>query len=275
MNNMTKSIAIWLSLAIIIVVSMYASNAYSDVGWAHLNQFHVLQNKVPNEIRVMVIDTGIGDHRSLNRFVQNDGSDHYIDRKGHGTHVAGIILYGNRSNAQLGMDTKDQVCENVKLFSCKYYDPTKIFESNIDSSIRCVRLAIELKIDVINYSGGGESFSKEEYLAYTDFIKTDGLVVAAAGNDKNSLEQTMYYPASYAFDQNHLLKNVAVVQNRCSNGELCESSNRHPAAMTEDGEKVFSTLPDNQYGYLTGTSQAAPEYLHKLLKLKCQTMKAE
>jgi subtilisin family serine protease len=80
----------------------------------------------------MVIDTGIGPHNKLVQGVQYENSENYVDRIGHGTHVAGIILYGNEN-------LNDPVCNRVKIYSCKYYDPSFQKGENLKASIECIK----------------------------------------------------------------------------------------------------------------------------------------
>ncbi len=239
--------------------------------------------KEPKYIKVMVIDTGIGLNSKLIDSVQYDDSGDYIDNHGHGTHVAGIVLYGNKV---MGPSTNlnNPLCPEVKIYSCKYYDPKATGNNNLKKSIDCVNKANKEKMDYINYSGGGPDFSKEEFLAYKRFTNRGGIAVVSAGNEKASLEDEHYFPASYSYDltliQNELgqppkkvlikgLKNMYVVENENRQGKLAASSNRFPLAQRSLGESVYSTLPDNKFGLMTGTSQSTPGILHFLLKQRC------
>lgn len=225
--------------------------------------------KVEPEIRVMVIDTGIGVHPKLKPYVQYNESDDYVDNHGHGTHVTGIVLYGNK-------ELNDPVCENVKVFACKTKD--------MNASSECLKKALELKIDYINYSGGGIGWSFTEYNLFKEFEKRGGVTFAAAGNEKKEItDQTPYFPAMYRFGMKFLasdgkwkrakgLKSIYVVESVCGK-EVCEYSNHHPMAFQENGEFVYSTLPRGGFGYMKGTSQAAPALLHLTLKQHCNDLK--
>lgn len=229
-----------------------------------------LYRKKSELITVMVIDTGIdANHPLLSKHVTSDGSDDYQFDHGHGTHVAGIILYGNRMKP--GMSGKprnqDPVCKEVRIISCRFYRRKNSGDQNLVSSIQCVKKATELKVDYINYSGGGLLKSHIELEAFREYSKTGGTVFAAAGNEDMSLLKGAYYPASYGL--NDRVPRIYTVENVTADGDLVKSSNSHPDALREVGSNVYSTLPNDSYGAMTGTSQAAPAALHFVLKQRC------
>jgi hypothetical protein len=131
----------------------------------------------------------------------------YVDNHGHGTHIAGIVIYGNEmafhpKNGHRGFNDYDKICVGVHVFSCKFFDPTNKDNDNIKKTVDCIRIAINEKMDVINYSAGGVDANEDEYKAIRDFTKTGGVVVVAAGNEHKPLAEQPYYPASYAFAPN-------------------------------------------------------------------------
>ena len=223
-----------------------------------------LKLKHPGEIRVMVIDTGINPHSYLKKIVQYQPTDDYQDNHGHGTNVAGIVAFGNNIR-KTGLDT---VCRQVKIYSCRFYDPKAIQADNLQDSIKCVKRALAEGMDVINYSGGGVDYSTEEYRAYKAFIKSGGIAVTSAGNEYSNSEESPYYPADYA-DRMHL-RGLYFVENIQRDGRLAKSSNYNRYAMKEYGETVYSTKYVNDgWDSMTGTSQASAAYAHRVLKKAC------
>ena len=228
------------------------------------NPIKILIEKPKNEIWVMVIDTGVSKHNKLTSVVY-DNSDDYIDKNGHGTHVAGLI--------QNGIDNL-KLCPQVKIFSCKFFDGAEWKGANAISD--CVRKASSLNMDYINVSAGGTSFIADEYEAFKNF---KGTVFAAAGNDGNELNNSyQYYPASYSYNRvkyglnktSEHLKNIKVIQNVC-NGVRIKSSNYKIGLISECGEDAESTYLNNSYRILSGTSQATAIALHKELLKTCST----
>jgi len=235
-----------------------------------------------NGVVVAVIDTGIDrNHKDLSSSLwvnrgeirgngKDDDRNGYIDdvngwdfskksgkitdSNGHGTHVSGIIGATGQSNEGYA-----GVCPGVKIMSIRYYSQGASGAQNLKNSIKAFWYAINMKKRdrsikkmIINYSGGGPQHSVAEFKAMKAAEKEGILVVAAAGNEYSNGDSKHYYPAAYK------LKNIISVAGIDAHGSKVSSSNYgiktvHVAAP---GDKIFSTMPGNNYGYLTGTSQA-------------------
>jgi subtilisin family serine protease len=78
--------------------------------------------------------------------------------------------------------------------------------------------------------------------------------VAAAGNDHNNNDTNPFYPAAYD------LSNVLAVAATDHKDQVASFSNygKISVDLGAPGVDILSTLPGNQYGYLSGTSMAAP-----------------
>ena len=161
------------------------------------------------------------------------------DNHGHGTHIAGLIAKGNENT-------------DYCLYIMKYYDPKKPNSDNLKNSIKAYKKAIELGVDIINYSGGGTERSNEECQLMKQALDKGIKIFAAAGNERTNLDSTFankYYPAMCD-------TRIVVVENVDKNGQPVPSSNYASWATKEQGSNILSLLPDNQAGYMTGTSQA-------------------
>jgi subtilisin family serine protease len=212
------------------------------------------------QIRVLIVDTGVSiSHAEFRPFINMKDweSDAYFDLSGHGTHVAGIIL--------------DHVCPQVELISCKFYNPlddTK--EHNMNRGIACFKRALKEHIDIVNYSAGGQESSDEEFQVLKQISDKGIKIVVAAGNAGKDLstDDYNYYPAKYN------LKNIIVVGNLEKNGKRNLTSNYGLEEMVwEVGTKVWSTLPANSWGFMTGTSQSTAVHTNKLIRKMCQESK--
>ncbi len=172
-----------------------------------------------------------------------------VDEHGHGTHVAGII--GAMTNLEAGVSG---VAPNVSIMSVKYYSDANSGPVNLRNSVRAINFAIENGAQIINYSGGGPEFSEEEYIAIKKAEAKGVLFVAAAGNEHVDSDPTNkhYYPAAYG------LSNIISVAATDINNNLLKSSNwgKKKVDVAAPGENIFSTLPGNRYGPMSGTSQA-------------------
>ncbi len=107
---------VFIIVVVLFSVLLICITSKSDVGWA-IKHKSVIGTKVPGEIRVMIIDSGVGLHSKLNPWVRYDKSNNYVDLDGHGTHVTGIVLYGNLVKRYNFEKAKDTVCTKVKVFS--------------------------------------------------------------------------------------------------------------------------------------------------------------
>lgn len=175
----------------------------------------------------------------------------------HGSHVAGIIA-AKRDNGR-GMDG---VADNVRIM------PVSVVPANGDERDKDIangiRYAVENGAKVINMSFGKRlSPFKEQIDAAIRFAEEhDVLIVHAAGNNGENYDSLPAYPsATYA--NGKTARNVLTVGN--STWQLNEnlpSRSSNYGLQTVDlfapGTAILSTLPNNRYASLSGTSMAAP-----------------
>lgn len=210
-------------------------------------------NLYAKDIIVYEIDTGTDiSHLEISRHIDKmDKMNHpqnYIDSIGHGTHIAGLIL--------------NHTCPEVKLISCKFME-TKDDKDSDKKYIECINNAIVYKPDFINISAGGPDPKDDEYNAIKRFPKTTK-IITAAGNDFHDLKQYGYYPASYE------LSNEIIVGALSNTWQKLYFSNYGLKDMVwELGENVLSTLPQGNFGRMSGTSQATALRTNKLLLEEC------
>jgi subtilisin family serine protease len=168
------------------------------------------------------------------------------DAHGHGTHIAGIIgAEGGNGKGRVGIAPK------VSLMILKYYEP-RTPTDNLRNTIAAIRYATKMKAHIINYSGGGLEYSEDERKAIDEARQSGILFVAAAGNEKSNSDRLKYYPADYG------LSNIISVTAIDPNAEVLKSSNYgvETVDLAAPGQKIYSALPNNAYGFMTGTSQA-------------------
>ncbi len=177
-----------------------------------------------------------------------------MDDHGHGTHVAGIIAAANNKIGTVG------VAYNVKIMAIKAGQATGVFlQSDIAEAIV---YAYTHGADVINMSFGGSACS----IAVQDALQsayTTSTLVAAAGNDGKPNEPTDYYPSlpSYPAALSYVVGVMSVsalgVESSFTNWDVT-AFNSVEYEVYAPGEAMLSTLPNNRYGKLNGTSMATP-----------------
>lgn len=193
---------------------------------------------------VAILDTGIdGDHEDLAATVEHEvnlgESPSAADLHGHGTHIAGIIA-ASAGNG-IGIDGIAPSCSlmNVKVTN----DRGKCHSTTVAQGIVW---AVNEGAQVINISLCLTSPSTELEEAISYAWSQGAVIVAAAGNDGDSAPlYPAYYPECIA---------VTAAKDDGSRAPLANFGDWVDVAAP--GYQVYSLLPDDQYGYKTGTSQA-------------------
>lgn len=224
-----------------------------------------------NEVVVAIVDSGVDlDHPMLAGKLWTDlspplagpkpqnaihGWDYVVNMPnpspegGHGTHVAAVI-----GGAKIPDEGVSGIAPTVKIMSLRYYSDANPGSVNLLNSIKSFGYALDHGARIVNYSGGGPEFSESEYIMIRRALADGVLVVAAAGNERQDVDQSanFYYPASYR--QPNMITVAAVDPN----GNLMASSNwgAKRVDVAAPGENIFSALPHGRYGYMSGTSQA-------------------
>jgi subtilisin family serine protease len=199
-------------------------------------------------VNVAVVDTGIDEKHLFLKPSHITGYDFSgrkapkgiaKDEHGHGTHVSGIIR---------------SVFPKVKIITLKYYNPNASGLESLNATLNALKHAVDLNVDVINYSGGGPEASLKELKILKEANRKGILVVCAAGNDGKNIDSKRhaFYPASYG------LKNIISVTAHDKELNTLNSSNYgvQSVDISAPGYRIKSALPFNRAGYLTGTSQA-------------------
>lgn len=177
------------------------------------------------------------------------------DTNGHGTHVAGIIAARNNNTGVLG------IAYNVKIMSVKA--ATHSGTLNQADIAKAVLYAYQNGAEVINMSFGGIASS----IAVQDALQVAYgrcVLVASAGNDGENNEPTITdpiarpsYPAALSYVLGVMSVDEEGKESSFTNYDIIPF-NGVEYELYAPGEQIYSTLPGNAYGYLSGTSMAAP-----------------
>lgn len=259
-------------------------------GVSVIKAYGELPNRAATTVVVAVVDTGVDyNHEDLKNVMWvnaeevagngiDDDNNGYVDdvhgintlvrgadgiasgnpapSHAHGTHVSGTIAA--EQNNGIGMAG---IATNVKIMAIRTV-PDNADETDKDV-VESYLYAAKHGAKLINCSFGKSV--NEGGMVVSEAIKHIGetygtLVVAAAGNDSwgpfnwFDIDTKLKYPAS--FENEHLLV-IAATQ---SSGALASFSNvgKKNVDVAAPGQDVFSTMPGNKYGSMSGTSMATP-----------------
>ncbi len=171
-----------------------------------------------------------------------DGDNDPMPGNPHGTHVAGII--GAVANNGIGIAG---IARNIKLLPVKIGSDIP-YASNIANGYSGILYAASMGARVINCSWGGTHYSMAEADIIRATNELGSLIVAAAGNNNQYL---IYYPAAYDG-----VLSVAAVD---SEDKRAYFTNYHyKIDVSAPGVEILSTIPENEYRTMSGTSMASP-----------------
>ena len=190
-----------------------------------------------------------------------NGDPNILDAdESHGTHVAGIIA-ANRTNKK-GVKG---VAQAVKIMSIRAVPDGDEYDKDIANAIR---YAVDNGAKVINASFGKKFSPNAEWVneALKYAASKDVLFVHAAGNDGLDLDDLQ----NSNFPNDHLGKNAPeLVDTYLTVGalspvygsEMIASFSNYGKSNVDvfaPGDKIYSTMPGNDYDFQGGTSMAAP-----------------
>jgi thermitase len=199
-----------------------------------------------SNINIAILDTGVDlDHPDLaDKIVSNinfTNSPTVDDVDGHGTHVAGIAAAMTDNGIGVaGLGYRANIM-NVKVLG----DTGAGSYSGLVSGIIW---AVDNGADIISMSLGGSSYSSTLENAVNYAWSNGVVVVAAAGNYGST---TPFYPAAHA-------NCMAVSATNGWDAKADWSNYGDWVDVAAPGVIIYATLKDNSYGYMSGTSMAAP-----------------
>ncbi|MES2964724.1 MAG: S8 family serine peptidase [Bdellovibrionota bacterium] len=246
---------------VIAIVDTGVDFAHPDLAWNQwLNPGEVGGNGVDDDRNGYIDDFDGFNFASGNSTTGPEGD--WPDNR-HGTHVAGLAA-GRIDNGEGGSG----VAGIAKVMSLNVFGATGYSRSSILEN--AIRYAADQGADVINMSLGGREYSRTMQSALEYAIRKGSFIVTAAGNDGIELcdDPTSFDFVSPAIYSRGLEGMIAVGSTDSGSGRFSSFSNYSPAFVEIAAPGAFSsstgllgllsTLPDGKYGYLAGTSMAAP-----------------
>jgi cell wall-associated protease len=180
----------------------------------------------------------------------------------HGTHVAGLA-----AGIVDTIITNFSFSNPIKIMGVRVVPDGDEYDKDIALGIR---YAVNNGAKIINMSFG-KSFSPEQ--AWVDSAiryaaSKDVLIIHSAGNESYDLNTKTVYPNPYSNTFKNKATNMITVA-ASSDPLIAESiltdfSNygNQIVDLLSPGNKIFSSLPNQQYGFLNGTSMSAPILSH-------------
>ncbi|WDV44826.1 S8 family serine peptidase [Clostridiaceae bacterium M8S5] len=158
----------------------------------------------------------------------------------HGTAVAGIIAAKSNEKGITGVAPK------VKIMPLKFINGTSGYTCD---AIQAIEYAMQEGVKIINCSFGG---SDNNY-ALKDSMKNSGILfITSAGNRGGNVLTHPTYPACFN------IPNVLSVASITNMGVLSKYSGYGKYIdVAAPGEKIMTTMPENEYNTFSGTSAAA------------------
>ncbi len=175
----------------------------------------------------------------------NDDADP-MDGHGHGTHCAGVIGAEHNGIGIVG------VMANVQILPIKFL--TDQGSGTLEGALRAIDYATQMGVHVMSNSWGGGGRSEALFEAIQRAKDAGISFIAAAGNESNNNDTKATYPANYKLD------NVISVGAMDGKGKKASFSNygKTTVHVFAPGVKIFSTVSNNKYKKMSGTSMACP-----------------
>jgi|688.fasta_scaffold15092_8 subtilisin family serine protease len=199
------------------------------------------------DVVIAVLDTGCDlDHPDLKEnlldginFVETGKLP--IDENGHGTHITGILVAKDNDIGMVG------VCPKAKVRPVKVLDKKGI--GNMLSVCQGIKWAADQGVDLITMSLGAP-IKVQQVRKAIQYAESKGTITFCAAGNAGKTEE-IFYPANYP-------ESIAV-------GAINENFTRADFSNTGQnldfmapGVDIFSTVPDDWYATLSGTSMACP-----------------
>ncbi|MBI4043065.1 MAG: S8 family serine peptidase, partial [Deltaproteobacteria bacterium] len=169
------------------------------------------------------------------------------DTHSHGTHVAGIIgAIGGNGKGTSG------VAQRLSIMAVKMIGASG--EGTTIDAIEAVDYAISNGARIINMSWGDGENSQALYDMLAKGEEAGIVNVAAAGNTATDNDESPMYPAGYD------LESIISVAATAFSDTLAFFSNYGNTTVDigAPGFRIYSTIPNDKYAYMDGTSMAAP-----------------
>jgi len=202
---------------------------------------YINKNEIPNN-NVDDDNNGYVDDISGWDFINDDKSVYDdFNEDLHGTFVAGIISARKNNVGICGVAPK------VKIIPLKILHGEKGKTSN---AIKAIEYAEKMGVEIMNCSWGGNEYNE----ALKRKMESSNIIfICSSGNEGANLNEKKVYPTCF---ENKNVLSVGAINNK---GEWADFANYGKNVdVAAPGVLIISTIPQNRYHILSGTSFAAP-----------------
>lgn len=214
------------------------------------DQIWINKNEIPNN-KIDDDKNGFVDDINGWDFQDNDNKPDDVDstQTGHGTIAAGVIAATSNNGCGIRGISK------ARIMPLRAFDKDGIASDELIAA--AINYATHNGAHIINASWGGikkiDTESKS-YAALQYALEKSVLVVNAAGNQAKSIDDNNWYPSNLA------LANLLIVGAVDRNDQRWIGSNygENKVHIAAPGVDIFTTVMNNTYRSVTGTSIAAP-----------------
>ncbi|HEX5684641.1 MAG TPA: S8 family serine peptidase [Ideonella sp.] len=220
-------------------------------------------------VTVGVVDTGVGPHEVLaisgGRNTTEEQPRRWRDWDGHGTHVAGVV-------AATASEWRRGEASHVQLHAYRIFEDG-VEEASTFAIAAAIKQAALDGCDLVNLSIGGSTADGAVRDAVEQAWGLGCVCVAATGNDgRANVAYPARYPKAVAVSAiglheswptgAHLDWTLSAAVGKHLGGKpsfLAKFSNRgDKVALTAPGVAIVSTIPNDRWGVMSGTSMATP-----------------
>jgi len=227
------------------VVVATADNAVQITHPDLINQLWVNPGEIPNN---GIDDDNNGYIDDINGYDVGDNDNNPNPPStsfNHGTHVAGTT--GAQTNNTIGVSS---IGNGISIMAVKS-TRNNAGSNSVTNGYDGIYYAAVSGADVINCSWGGTGYSSTGQNIVNFAWNSGSIVVAAAGNDGTNNDNTPHYPSN--------LNNViSVASSTTTDAKSSFSNYGNTVDITAPGSNILSTVPNNTYATMSGTSMASP-----------------
>lgn len=244
----------------------FVLNIFRNIGPGNSIEEFVSELKEASEHYQQIVEYGYNENFDPRSIVGDNYNDPYEkgygnnDVKGpdamHGTHVAGIIAADRKNDIGI-----KGIADNVKIMSVRTVPNGDERDKDVANAIL---YAVDNGAHIINMSFGKSTSPRKEVVdKAVKYAEQKGvLLIHAAGNDSDNIDIKRDFPTRFYADGSEAKNWLEVGASSWGADEDFVGSFSNYGKKSVDlfapGVEIYSTLPDNKYKDLNGTSMASP-----------------